>query len=155
LTELVRKIPDVEGKVLQTLAVAREILRQQTEMYKTRVNRIGHRIVSLVRPYVRPVKTGKQAKGTEFGAKGALTYVDGFLFLDFWKHEAYNEAEHVGRHLEAYRDRFGRLPPYFVADTKYGTRKNRTDLETLAVRPSFRPLGRKAQQRRDSWFKKK
>jgi len=155
LGELVHKVPDVGQRILNTLAVAKEILRQQTEMYKTRMNRISNRIVSLVRPYVRPIKTGKLAKETEFGAKGALTYVDGYLFLDAWKHEAYNEADHVGRHMEAYRDRFGQLPSYFVADMKYGTRKNRQDLETLAVRPSFRPLGRKAQHRDDAWFKKK
>jgi|GEM_PF-1796754 len=63
--------------------------------------------------------------------------------------------EHVGRHLEAYRDRFGRLPPYFAADPKCGTRMNHMDLETLTVRLSSRLLGRKVQQRRDSWFKKK
>jgi len=155
LEQLIAKIPDIEKKVLDYLAVSKEIHRQQAEMYKTKVNRIAGRIVSLFRPYVRPIKTGKQAKETEFGAKGALTHVDGFLFLDFWKHDAYNEAEHVARHMGAYTERFGKLPPYFVADMKYGTRKNRTDLETLAVRPSFKPLGRKAKQRADAWFKKK
>lgn len=102
-----------------------------------------------------PIKTGKQAKETEFGAKGALTHVDGFLFLDFWKHAAFNEADAVARHMGAYAERFGKLPPYFVGDMKYGTRKNRTDLETLGVRPSFKPLGRKSKQRDDAWFKKK
>jgi IS5 family transposase len=153
--QLIKKIPDIEREVLEYLAVSKEILRQQAEMYKTKMNRISGRIVSLFRPYVRPIKTGKQAKETEFGAKGALTHVDGFLFLDFWKHEAFNEADHVGQHMEAYRERFGKLPPYFVADMKYGTRKNRTDLETLTVRPSFKPLGRKAKHRADAWFKKK
>jgi len=37
--------------------------------------------VSLHRPYLRPIKTGKLAKDTEFGAKGALAHVDGFLGL--------------------------------------------------------------------------
>jgi hypothetical protein len=155
LEQLIKNIPDIEKKVLEYLAVSKEILRQQAEMYKRKANRIANRIVSLFRPYVRPIKTGKQAKETEFGAKGALTYVGGFLFLDFWKHEAYNEADHVARHMGAYTERFGKLPPYFVADMKYGTRKNRTDLETLCVRPSFKPLGRKAKQRDDAWFKKK
>lgn len=155
LEQLIKKIPDIEKKVLEYLAVSKEIIRQQTEMYKKKVNRISGRIVSLFRPYVRPIKTGKQARETEFGAKGALTHVDGFLFLDYWKHEAFNESEHVVRHMTAYAERFGKLPPYFVADMKYGTRKNRTDLETLDVRPSFKPLGRKAKQRDDAWFKKK
>jgi len=155
MEQLLKKIPDIEKKVLEYLAVSKEIFHQQVEMYKKKLNRISGRIVSLFRPYVRPIKTGKQAKETEFGAKGALTHVDGFLFLDFWKHAAFNEADSVARHMEAYGERFGKLPRYFVGDMKYGTRKNRTDLETLGVRPSFKPLGRKTKQRDDAWFKKK
>jgi len=156
LETVLRGIPDVEKKILEYLAVSKEIFRQQWEMYKTKMNRIAGRIVSLYRPYVRPIKTGKQGKETEFGARGALTHVDGFLFLDYWKHEAFNESEHVARHMAAYGERFGKLPPYFVGDTKYGTRKNRADLETLSVRPSFKPLGRKAKTPvRDPWFRRK
>jgi hypothetical protein len=120
------------------------------------MNRIAGRIVSLSRPYVRPIKTGKQGKETEFGARGALTHVDGFLFLDYWKHEAFNESEHVARHMAAYAERFGKFPPYFVGDMKYGTRKNPADLETLCVRPSFKTLGRKVKTPvRDPWFRRK
>jgi len=153
---LLPNVRQVKKKILERFAVAKEIFRQQWEMHKKKVNRISNRIVSLYRPYVRPIKTGKYGKETEFGARGALTHVDGFLFLDYWKHEAFNESEHVARHLEAYRERFGKLPPYFVGDTKYGTRINRADLETLGVRPSFKALGRRAATPGpDRWFKKK
>jgi transposase, IS5 family len=156
LENVLQKSSGVEAKILERLTVCREIFRQQWEMYKKRVNRIAGRIVSLHRPYVRPIKTGKQGRETEFEARGALTHVDRFLFLDYWKHEAFNESEHVARHLAAYEDRFGKLPPYFVGDTKYGTRANRADLEALGVRPSFKPLGRRANTRGpDRWFKKK
>jgi IS5 family transposase len=156
LETLLQKPLKVETKILEWLAVSKAIFRQQREMYRTRANRISGRIVSLYRPYVRPIKTGKYGKETEFGARGALTHVDGFLFLDYWKHEAFNESGHVARHMEAYRERFGKLPPYFVGDTKYGTRTNRADLETLGVRPSFKALGRRAARPKpDRWFKKK
>ena len=156
LETVLQTIPGVEKKILEWLAVSKEIVRQQWEMYKKKVNRISGRIVSLYRPYVRPIKTGKQGRETEFGARGALTQVDGFLFLDHWKHEAFNESEYVARHIQAYVERFGKLPPYFVGDTKYGTRKNRVGLETLSVRPSFRPLGRKTKPRgKDPWFRRK
>ena len=155
LETVLRAIPEVEEKILRWLAVSKEIFRQQWEMYKKKANRIAGRIVSLSRPYVRPIKTGKQGKETEFGARGALTHVDGFLFLDYWKHEAFNESEHVVRHMTAYAERFGKLPPYFVGDTKYGTRKNRADLETMGIRPSFKPLGRTPKPRKDPWFRKK
>jgi len=50
LETVLRKIPAVETKILDTLAVSKEIFRQQWVMYKTKVNRIAGRIVSLYRP---------------------------------------------------------------------------------------------------------
>ena len=140
----------------ERLHVADEIFRQQWEMYKRKTCRIANRIVSLHRPYVRPIKTGKQARDTEFGAKGALVHVDGFLFLDHFKHEAFNEAELAVRHVAAYEERFGTLPPYFVADNKYGSQKNRDDLDGLRIRTSFKPLGRASKEKQaNPWFKAK
>ena len=140
----------------ERLPVAEEIFRQQWEMYKRKTCRIANRIVSLHRPYVRPIKTGKLAQDTEFGAKGALVHVDGFLFLDHFKHEAFNEAELAVRHVAAYEERFGKLPPYFVADHKYGSQKNREDLDGLKIRTSFKPLGRASREKQaNPWFKAK
>lgn len=83
--------------------------------------------------------------------------MDGFLFLDYFKHEAYHEAELTSAHLDAYQELFGKLPPYFAADQKYGTRDNREHLGPLGIRTSFKPLGRKAKeiQTKDPWFKDK
>jgi len=140
----------------ERLHVAEEIFRQQWEMYKRKTCRIADRIVSLHRPYVRPIKTGKQARDTEFGAKGALVHVDGFLFLDEFKHEAFNEAELAVHHVAAYEERFGRKPAYFVADQKYGSLKNREDLGALKIRTSFKPLGRASREKQaNPWFKAK
>lgn len=146
----------IQKKIRERLHVAEEIFRQQWEMYKRKVNRIAHRIVSLHRPYVRPIKRGKQRQDTEFGGKGAVVHVDGFLFLDYFKHEAYDEAELAVRHVAAYEERFGRLPAYFVADHKYGSQKNRDDLDGLKIRTSFRPLGRASKEKQaNPWFKAK
>jgi len=129
-----RRRKRVYHAVRERLRVAEEIFRQQWEMYKRKTHRIADRIVSLHRPYVRPIKTGKQAKDTEFGAKGALVHVDGFLFLDHLKHEAFNESEFAGAHIRAYRERFGKFPPYVAADQKYGTRENREMTGELGIR---------------------
>jgi len=148
IRDLLQTARDKRKKVLrplwERLHVAEEIFRQQWEMYKKKTCRIANRIVSLHRPYVRPIKTGKQARDTEFGAKGALVHVDGFLFLDHFKHAAFNEAELAVHHVAAYQERFGELPRYFVGDHKYGTEKNRDDLGALKIRTSFKPLGRKS-----------
>ena len=152
-----RRRKRVYHAVRERLRAAEEIFRQQWEMYKRKTHRIADRIVSLHRPYVRPIKTGKQAKDTEFGAKGALVHVDGFLFLDHLKHEAFNESEFAGAHIRAYRERFGKLPSYVAADQKYGMRENREMTGELGIRTSFKPLGRKSKeiQKTDPWFKAK
>jgi hypothetical protein len=157
LLHIVRvKSHKIQEKIRERFHVAEEIFRQQWEMYRRRVNRIANRIVSFHRPYVRPIKTGKLARDTEFGGKGALVHVDGFLFLDHFKHEAYNEDELAVRHVAAYEERFGKLPPYFVADTKYGTERNRDDLGSRGIRTSFKPLGRRSKEKQaNPWFKGK
>lgn len=158
LIQIVRvKRYKIHNKIKERLAVAEEILRQQWEMYKRKVNRIAHRIVSLHRPYVRPIKRGKQRQDTEFGGKGAVVHVDGFLFLDYFKHEAYDEAELAVDHVAAYQERFGTLPPYFAADQKYGTLDNRQRLGPLGIRTSFKSRGRRAKDKpaENAWFKDK
>lgn len=39
----------------------------------------------------------------------------GCFFLDYFKHEAYDEAELAVDHFDAYQERFGTLPPYLQA----------------------------------------
>ena len=113
--------------------------------------------VSFHRPYVRPIKRGKQGKKTEFGGKVALVHVGGFLFLDYFEHRAFAEEELLGRHVAGYRDRFGKRPPYLSMDAKYGTEENRKLVSALEVRASFKRRGRKPKtvDSQDRWFKKK
>jgi len=147
----------VKQNIRERLQVAEGIYRQQQEMYKRKTNRIAERIVSFHRPYVRPIKRGKQGKKTEFGGKGALVHVGGFLFLDYFEHRAFAEEELTAEHLLGYVDRFGKLPPYVSMDTKYGTQKNRELMEGLEVRASFKRRGRqpKMPDAQDRWFKRK
>ena len=80
----------------------------------------------------------------------------GFLFLDYFEHCAYAEEKLTAKHIRAYEERFGKLPPYVVADKKYGSWENREMLEGYGVRASFKSLGRPKKNTRDSrWFKNK
>lgn len=148
---------EVNSRIIRRLRVAEKIFSQQWEMYRRKVNRIAERIVSFHRPYVRPIKRGKQGKEVEFGGKGALAQVDGFLFVDHFAHEAFAEESLTAQHLEAYVERFGKLPPSFTAERKYGTRANRELMGDLEIRESFRPLGRRAKVvwKEDRWFRRK
>lgn len=65
-----RKGVVVKARIINRLKVAERIFSQQWEMNRRKVNRISERIVSFHRPYVRPIKRGKQGKEVEFGGKG-------------------------------------------------------------------------------------
>lgn len=147
----------VRDFILERLAVAEKIYAQQQQMHKRNVNRIDERIVSFHRPYVRPIMRGKSGRPTEFGGKGALSQVDGFLFLDHFEHRAFPEERYTVEQIEAFQEKFGKQPPYVAADRKYGSRDNRSRLNERKIRMSLRPLGRKPKHpdRSDRWYKDK
>ena len=162
LDEVIQTLKDVGveigQKVLDKLEVGRRIYEQQKEMYQDKKQRIDDRIVSFHRSYVRPIKRGKEGgKSTEFGPKGALSYIDGFLFLDKFEHDNYSEASKkiVEAQLENYKQKFGKKPPSFTGDNLYGNRENRKLMNELKIRPAFKPLGRRGKSLPDRWFKKK
>ena len=144
----------IEKTIKDKICTAETILAQQWEMYKRKVHRIADRIVSFYRPYVRPIKRGKPGRDVEFGAKGALSYVGGFLFLDYVEHAAFPEEQHIETHIRNFEERFGRKPAYAAMDRKYGSRETRAKLESHGIRASLRPLGRPPRQK-DRWFKRK
>lgn len=86
-----------------------------------------------------------------------MSYVDGFLFLDKFKHDNYSEAgkEIVKEQIENYEKKFGKNPPSFTGDNLYGNRENRKLMKELEIRPAFKPLGRRGKSPPDRWFKKK
>jgi IS5 family transposase len=66
----------------KNLLVARELFRQQLEMFENKSQRVDDRIVSISQPHVRPIVRGKAGRPTEFGAKLSISVVQGFSFVD-------------------------------------------------------------------------
>jgi hypothetical protein len=133
------------------LQVATMIYEQQFEMHRKGVCRVGNRIVSFWRDYVRPIKRGKGGpKETEFGPKVSVSHVDGFAFVDEFGHDNYSEADPgvVEKQLTNYEKRFGKVPPSLTGDQLYGSRANRKILEKRKVRGAFRRLGRRCKESR-------
>lgn len=148
----------IEQKVKDRFEVVRKVLYQQFQMYRQKVNRIEERIVSLHRPWTRPILRGKTGpKAVEFGPKASLSYVDGFVFLDHLSSYNFSEAHRVDAQLEQYETLFGKKPSYVVADKIYGNRENRRLLKKEEIRDAFQPLGRKASQQNPAarWRKQK
>jgi len=134
----------IEQKILDRLSVVRTVYKQQKEMYRHKTNRVKDRIVSLQRPWTRPIVRGKTGdKAVEFGPKAALFCVDGFAFLDHLSSDNFAEAGRIEAEITQYEDFFGHKPPYIAADKIYGNRENRQLLKDQKIRDAFEPLGRK------------
>ncbi len=149
----------VKGKIEDKLKLAEKILEQQYEMYRRRANNVKDRVVSFYRGYVRPMKRGKSGRPVEFGPKGALSFVGGFLFLDMLSHDNFSEAqaEIVKSQIENYKKKFKKNPPSFTADKLYGSLENREIMKKERIRSAFKALGKKGKDSfvHDRWFKKK
>lgn len=160
INELIKEANEVTSKKFEEkLKLAEKIFEQQYEMYRTNTKSITDRVVSFYRGYVRPMKRGKSGRPVEFGPKGALSFVGGFLFLDMFSHDNFSEAQNgiVKRQIENYEGRFEKKPPSFTADKLYGSLENREMLKGEGIRSAFKALGRKGKDRKayDQWFKKK
>ena len=108
----------------ERLAVIRTLYAQQREMYESGSNRIDDRIVSLSQPWVRPIVRGKQNAPVEFGAKVAMSDIDGFLRIEMLSWDAFNECHTLQDSVKAYRKAYGHYPKRVLADTIYRTREN-------------------------------
>ena len=158
LDEARRQGIKIEKRVLDRFEVVRTVLNQQFEMYRRKTSRIDKRIVSLHRPWTRPIVRGKSGdKRVEFGPKATLSYVDGFVFLDHISSDNFAESTRVDAQIEHYEGLFGHKPPYVTADKIYGNRENRKLLKENEIRDAFEPLGRKARLQNPSnrWRKQK
>jgi len=130
---------------------------QQLGMYQQRSHRCADRIVSISQPHVRPIVRGKVSQRVELGAKISASHVDGFVMLDRFSWDAYNETSDLDDQAEAFRQRFGHYPASIHADKIYQTRANRAWCGLRGIRLSGKPLGRprertldeKRQQRQD------
>lgn len=59
------------------LLVIQKLYRQQQTMFATGARRTHDRIVSITQPHVRPIVRGKANANVEFGAKVAVSLVNG------------------------------------------------------------------------------
>ena len=148
ITESESKGHFVSGKLLERLETVKQIYAQQKYMYDNKTHRVEGRIVSLAKPYVRPIVRGKTGKDVEFGLKGNLSYVDGYLFLDHHDFENFHEGSRLPESVEKFRTRFAKHARWASGDQIYGTRENRRYLkrlkeeESVEIRTSMKPLGR-------------
>ena len=114
-------------------------------MYDEHTHSVPDRIVSLSRPFIRPVVRGEAGKPVEFGAKLDISVSDGWTRLEVLSFVAYNEAINLQEMAERYMERTGHYPSRILADKIYRNRDNLAYCKLHNIRLSGPALGRPKQ----------
>ena len=128
------------SELLETIQI---LYDQQSRMHKQKTHSVENRIVSLHQPHIRPIPRGKANAKTEFGAKLAISTVNGYAFADQISYDNFNEGTLLADAINKYKARFGMLPSRILADTIYRNQSNRALCRDLKIRLSGLPLGRR------------
>jgi hypothetical protein len=142
----IEKMQAVGGQLSQRweerLQILRRVYEQQQHMYENRTHSVPDRIVSISRPFLRPIVRGKAKNPVEFGAKLDISVVDGYTRLETQSFDAYNEATFLKEVIERYRQRTGKYPARVLADKIYRNRENLRFCKEKGIRLSGPALGR-------------
>lgn len=114
---------------------------------------VRHRIVSIDRPYIRPIVRGKENKRVEFGAKVNNIQIDGISFIEHHSFEAFNEGIRLKQSIEYQVSLTGVKVTRVGMDTIYANNENRkycteNNITTSFARKGPRPKDEPAQTSR-------
>jgi IS5 family transposase len=119
--------------------------QQHGKAYGKSDQKIQDRIVSLNKPYIRPIVRGKEIKPVEFGAKVNKLQVDGISFIEHLSFDAFNESTRYKEGIYLQRKLFGRCT-HHSADAIYATNKNRKYASSQTIQTNFIPKGKQKQE---------
>ena len=124
------------------LRTIKKVLEQQRFLLSHPAKELKDRIVSLPKPYVRPIIRGKETKRVEFGMKAHLLQVDGICMIDHLSFNAFNESTRLKISTLKHRSTFSNLHQ-LGADRIYATNANRRYLTGKKVFTCFPRKGHK------------
>jgi transposase, IS5 family len=134
----------LSNKQRTQLLTITKVYEQQHQKVYGQVERIKDRIVSLSKPYIRPIVRGKEAKQVEFGCKVNKLQVDGLSFIEHLSFDAFNEGTRLKSTIALHRELFGRCT-HHSADKIYATNENRSYCKGQNITTNFIPKGRQKQ----------
>ena len=124
------------------------VYEQQHSKVYGRVEQIKDRIVSLSKPYIRPIVRGKETKAVEFGAKVNKLQIDGISFIEHFSYDAFNEGTRLPNAIALHQELFGKCT-HHSADKIYATNANRKYTTRRKIVNNFEPKGKQKAQHID------
>lgn len=145
LSELQKKNPTLGKKQQTKMRYIIKVYEQQHSKLYGLVKEIKNRIVSLSKPYIRPIVRGKETKTVEFGAKVNILQVDGINFIEHLSYDAFHEGTRLQNGIHLQRKLFGRCT-HQSADQIYATNTNRKYCKKNNIATNFIPKGKQKLQ---------
>jgi len=131
-------------QALQLRTIIKVYGQQHSKVYGE-VDQIKDRIVSLSKPYIRPIVRGKETKAVEFGAKVNKLQVDGISFIEHFSYDAFNEGTRLQKCIALHQQLFGKCT-HHSADKIYATNANRKYCTGKKIVTNFEPKGKQKVQ---------
>lgn len=119
------------------------ILKQQGDKFYKGKKPVA-RIVSMDKPYLRPIVRGKEIKKVEFGAKVHKVQVDGISFIEHLSFDAYNEGTRLKSSIYMAQEYMHTQVKVLGADGIYANNGNRTYVTQNGIKTDFKRKGRKS-----------
>ena len=131
-------------KQLAEIETITKIYRQQRKHHESgnAKESIPARIVSVNKPYVRPIVRGKEVKKVEFGAKCNNIQVDGLSFIEKLSFNAFNEGTRLVHCVKLAEKLFGEKIRKLAGDCSYSGNANRSFCSEQNIVTSFPQKGR-------------
>ena len=132
------RLTDMHRSYIRTI---KTVLVQQKQIQYNPVAKIKDRIVSLHKPYLRPIVRGKENKAVEFGMKAHMLQTDGLTWFETMNFNAFNECKRLKISYIKHKSVFGHCRQV-AADRIYATNENRRYLTVKEAVTNFAQKGR-------------
>lgn len=123
-------------------SIIKKVLGQGQELFKGK--KVPDRIVSIDRPYLRPIVRGKETKKVEFGAKVNNIQIDGISFIEHLSFKAFNEGVRLKDCIRLQQKLTKTRVKAVAADLIYANNANRKFCTQYGIATSFVRKGRAA-----------
>jgi len=129
------------GYICRRETISKVLAQQSIKFYEGQ--RPQGAIVSIDKPYLRPIVRGKEIKPVEFGAKLHKVQIDGISFIEHLSFDAYNEGTRIRQTLYKAQSLTHTKTKLLGADAIYATNANRKLLTSKHIQTDFKIKGRR------------
>lgn len=119
-----------------------KVYKQQQLHFDNPKAKIKDRIISLAKPYLRPIIRGKEIKRVEFGMKVHEMQIGGINFIEHWNFNAFHEGVRLKKTIWLHRFLFKTKVLLFGGDQLYANNKNRKYCSEQKIQTCFPPKGK-------------